>query len=75
MQDGDAAVDWKRPLQVGRDLAHAPNAMDCEDLVTLLGACTKDPGKDALLFGKVLAPTNGMEAPTRNGIAVPKWKR
>jgi len=23
----------------------------------------------------VLAPTNGMDAPTRNGIDVPKWKR
>ncbi len=23
----------------------------------------------------LLAPTNGMDAPTRNGIDVPKWKR
>ncbi len=24
---------------------------------------------------RLLTPTNGMDAPTRNGIAVPKWKR
>jgi len=28
-----------------------------------------------LLIAAVLAPTNGMDASTRNGIDVPKWKR
>lgn len=27
------------------------------------------------MAGTVLAPTNGMDAPTRNGINVPKWMR
>jgi hypothetical protein len=32
----------------------------------------RDGGSDP---AELLAPTNGMDAPTRNGIDVPKWKR
>lgn len=39
-----------------------------------LGAATKNPlRRNARQL--MLAPTNGMDAPTRNGIDVPKWKR